>query len=111
LGADPEQTRAFVLGMHQRAMGIARGVVPFLDMTGVTNLLDVGGGPGTYACLLAQANPDLQVTVRDLPAVVAIAEELIAQAGQSSRVGTLAGDATSGDYGEAKYDSALFSGV
>lgn len=111
LGADPVQTRAFVLGMHQRAAGIARGVVPFLDMTGVKNLLDVGGGPGTYACLLAQQNPDLQVTVLDLDAIVAIASELIAQAGMSARVQTRAGDATSGDYGAAAYDAVLFSGV
>jgi SAM-dependent methyltransferase len=107
LGADPAQTRAFVLGMHQRAQGIARGVVPFLDFSGCRHLLDVGGGPGTYAGLLAQKYPDLRVTVLDLPGIVAVARELI----HSPAVTTQAGDATTGEYGVAQYDAVLFSGV
>jgi SAM-dependent methyltransferase len=111
LGADPEQTRTFVLGMHQRALGIARGVVPFMDLSGCRSLLDIGGGPGTFAVLLSQTYPDLRATVLDLPGVVAIARELIEQAGLADRVLTLAGDATSGDYGERVADAVLFSGV
>lgn len=107
LGADPAQTRAFVLGMHQRALGVARGVLPFLDLSGCRQLLDVGGGPGTYAVLLTEKYPDLHVTVLDLPAIVAIARQLI----QSPRVTTVAGDATTGDYGVAGHDAVLFSGV
>jgi SAM-dependent methyltransferase len=111
LGDDPTQTRTFVLGMHERALGLARGVVRFIDLEGCHSLLDVGGGPGTYATLLARAYPDLQVTVMDLPAVLAVAEELIAEAQLSDRVTTIAGDATFGDYGEDRYDAVLFSGV
>lgn len=92
LGDDPERTRRFVLSMHGRALGIGRAVVPLLDLTGCRNLLDLAGGPGTYAVLLAQANPALQCTVLDLPPVVKVADELIAQAGMSSRVRTLPGD-------------------
>ena len=111
LGEDPERTRSFVLGMHQRAMGVARGVIPFLNMEGVTRLLDVGGGPGAYASLLARQYPGLQVDVLDLPAVVAIAKELLTEAGLDDRVHVLAGDATSVDYGVEEYDGVLFSGV
>jgi len=111
LGEDPEQTRTFVLGMHNRAMGVARGVVPFLDLSGADTLLDVGGGPGTYAALLARKYPGLQVTVLDLPEVTAIARELIAEAGMSERVQTLPGNAVTGDYGTGAYDAVLFSGV
>jgi ubiquinone/menaquinone biosynthesis C-methylase UbiE len=111
LGEDPEQTRNFVLGMHNRALGVARGVVPFLDLSGTETLLDVGGGPGTYATLLAQKYPGLQVTVLDLPEVAAIARELIAEAGMSERVQTLPGNAVTGDYGINAYDAVLFSGV
>jgi protein-L-isoaspartate O-methyltransferase len=111
LGADAEQTRAFVLGMHERALGVARGVAPFIDLGGAGELLDVGGGPGTYSALLAQADPNLHSTVLDLPAVVAIAAELIAAVGLQDRVGVVGGDATSGEYGEGAYDAVLFSGV
>jgi cyclopropane fatty-acyl-phospholipid synthase-like methyltransferase len=81
-----------VLSMHGRAMGIGRGVVPLLDLIGRKRLLDVGGGPGTFSVLITQAFPELCSTVLDLPAVVAVARELIERQGASSRVSTLAGD-------------------
>jgi len=111
LGADPDQTRTFVLAMHERAKGLAGAVAQFLDLNGCTRLLDVGGGPGTYAVMLARKQPSLQITVLDLPGVVAVARELIAEAGQSERVHTTAGDATTGEYGEAVCDAVLFCGV
>jgi ubiquinone/menaquinone biosynthesis C-methylase UbiE len=111
LGQDPEETRRFVLAMHARALGIARTVVQFLDLTGARNLLDVGGGPATYAVFLAERFPDLQVSVLDLPAITAIARELIAGSAGADRVTTIDGDGTSGDFGEGLYDAVLFSGV
>ncbi len=111
LGGDPEETRRFVLGMHSRALSVARSVAHFLPFEHTKSLLDVGGGPGTYALLLAQKHPALRVTVLDLPGVIAVADELIAQSGLSDRVQTLPGDATTADYGQAQYDGVLFSGV
>jgi cyclopropane fatty-acyl-phospholipid synthase-like methyltransferase len=61
--------------------------------------------------LLARQYPELRVTVLDLPGVVAVAEELIAEQGLSDRVDTRAGDASFGDYGQDRYDAVLFSGV
>lgn len=92
LGEDSERTRAFVLSMHGRALGMGRAVVPRLDFKGCTTLLDIGGGPGTYSVLITNANPSLRSTVLDLPAVAAIATELIASQGASDRVNVLPGD-------------------
>lgn len=92
LGDDEARTRTFVLSMHGRALGIGRMVVPQLDLSGRRRLLDVGGGPGTYSVLITAANPGLNAIVLDLPAVAAIAGELIAAQGASGRVATLAGD-------------------
>ena len=92
LGDDPERTRRFVLSMHGRALGIGRAVVPMLDLAGCRKLLDLAGGPGTYAVLMAQAHPQLQCTVLDLPPVAQVANELIAQAYMTARVQTLPGD-------------------
>lgn len=91
LGEDPERTRTFVESMHARARAIGRAVVPAVDLQGCRQLLDVGGGPGTYSVLLAQRNPQLRCTVMDLPGVVAVARELIEEQGMSERVGVLAG--------------------
>jgi ubiquinone/menaquinone biosynthesis C-methylase UbiE len=92
LGDDENRTRTFVMSMHGRALWIGRVLVPLLDLRGCRKLLDVGGGPGTFAVLLAKAYPELSCTVIDLPEVVKIAAELIEQQGMSARVGTLAGD-------------------
>lgn len=110
LGDDAERTRAFVLSMHGRALGIGRAVVPMIDLAGCTSVLDVGGGPGTYSVLLAQANPGIRSTVLDLPGVVAVASELIAQQNMQERVTTLAGS-----YHETPFppnqDAVLFFGM
>ena len=92
LGQDPERTRTFVMAMHYRALGIGRAVVPQLDLAGSRALLDIGGGPGTYSVLIAQAYPEVNCTVLDLPEVVNIADELIEQQGMADRVRTLPGD-------------------
>jgi cyclopropane fatty-acyl-phospholipid synthase-like methyltransferase len=73
-------------------MGIGRAIVPMLDLSGCKKLLDLAGGPGTYAVLMAQANPGLSCVVLDLPPVARVANELIAQAGMAERVRTLPGD-------------------
>jgi ubiquinone/menaquinone biosynthesis C-methylase UbiE len=111
LGRDPAQTRRFVLAMHERAAGMARGVVPYLDLTDCTTLLDVGGGPGTYAGLLVERYPGLQATILDLPPVCAVASELLAGTGLDKHIVLQPGDATQADYGSQVYDAVLFCGV
>ena len=92
LGEDGERTRNFVLAMHGRALAIGRAIVPLLNLGGRRRLLDIGGGPATWAVLIAQANPGISCAVLDLPPVAAIAAELVAAQGMSERVATLAGD-------------------
>jgi cyclopropane fatty-acyl-phospholipid synthase-like methyltransferase len=78
--------------MYGRAMGIGRSVVPQLNLKGRRKLLDIGGGPAAYSTLIAQTNPEITCTVLDLPAVAAVAAELVRQAGMSERVKILPGD-------------------
>jgi ubiquinone/menaquinone biosynthesis C-methylase UbiE len=110
LGDDPDQTRAFVIGMHERAAGVARGVIPFIDLEGSRTLLDIGGGPGTYSMLLCEKYPDLTATVLDLPPIVEVAQQLHPPPAPA-HLRFLPGDATTGAYGSGQYDAVLFSGV
>jgi SAM-dependent methyltransferase len=110
LGEDPERTRAFVLAMHGRAMGIGLAVAPSLDLKGRKKLLDVGGGPGAYSMLIAQANPEIHCTVLDLPGVTKVADELIRTSKMESRVNTLAGDYHTTEF-PADNDAVIFFGV
>lgn len=110
LGHDAARTRAFVMAMHGRALALGPAIVPHVDLAGCRTLLDVGGGPGTLAALLATANPELTCVVVDLPAVAAIARELLAQSGMAARV-----QAVDGDYHHARFpqgqDAVLFAGM
>jgi hypothetical protein len=45
-----EQWReSFLMGMFNLAMGLAPRIVPVIDVSDRQHLLDLGGGPGTYA--------------------------------------------------------------
>ncbi len=92
LGDDPEKTRHFVLGMHNRALGMGQSLASALDLSGKTKLLDVGGGPATYSCLLVKRNPGLTSRSMDLPAVVAIAKTIVEGFGLADRVVPLVGN-------------------
>ena len=108
LGDSDEYTRAFIIGMHDYALGPGHELARHLDLSGRKKLLDVGGGPGTYSILLAEANPELSATVFDLPAVIAIAEDVIAKHGVQDRVGTHGGDYHTDDFPRG-YDVVLVS--
>jgi len=110
LGDDPEKTRHFVLGMHNRALGMGQSLATQLDLAGRKKLLDVGGGPATYSCLLVKRNAGLTSKSMDLPAVVAIAKTIIEGFGVADRV-----QAIEGNYHQASYpggnDVVLCSGM
>ncbi|MFZ6004343.1 MAG: methyltransferase [Actinomycetota bacterium] len=108
LGQSDDYTRRFIIGMHDYAVGFGRELARHLDLSGSRRLLDIGGGPGTYSVLLAEANPDLRCTVFDLPEVVAIAREVIAEHGLSDRIDTASGDYHT-DQPPGGYDTALVS--
>src|SRR5438105_5999325 len=63
------------------------------DFSRIRMLCDVGGGHGHLGCALAQAYPHLNVTILDLPAVVAETVQLWApKLGLSERCRYFAGD-------------------
>ncbi len=110
LGEDEARTRRFVHGMHARAVGVGQALVRMVDLTGRRRMLDLGGGPGTYSALFTQRYPQLRSQVLDLPAVVAIAGEILETMGASQRVSVIAGD-----YHDTEFppdnDVVLISGV
>lgn len=110
LGDDRRLTRDFVYAMHERALGPGRALLSLVDLTGRKSLLDVGGGPGTYAALFAQRYQALCAAVLDLPGVVAHARDIIASMGVGDRVAAIAGDYTSTPFPGGQ-DVVLISGV
>ncbi len=83
---DPEQREAFLMGMFNNAMLMAPGLVRQLDLSSRKHLLDLGGGPGTYAIHFCQDNPTLRATVYDLPTTRPFAEKTIDRFGLGERI-------------------------
>ncbi|NLB68599.1 MAG: methyltransferase domain-containing protein [Lentisphaerae bacterium] len=111
LGEDDERTRRFVLSMHGRAMAIGQAVVPMLDLSGCRRLLDLAGGPGTYATLIAKANPEIHCVTIDLPAVSKVAVECVADSGVADRVECRSGDYHTDTYPAESFDAATIFGA
>ena len=109
LGEDKAVTRAFVLAMHERARGIG-SILPFLNADGRRQLLDVGGGPGTYSVALVERTPGLQATVLDVPGVLEVTRELVAASPVADRIHLMPGDYLTSPFGTG-YDMALLSGM
>jgi SAM-dependent methyltransferase len=87
-----------------RALPATAGLPP------ASRVLDIGGGTGSWAIALAQADPDLTATVFELPEVTAVAAERIRTAGLSSRITVVAGDLLTGDLPRG-YNGLLLANV
>ncbi|MFW6112765.1 MAG: methyltransferase [Thermodesulfobacteriota bacterium] len=107
---EAEWVRDFIWGMHAIARDLAPQVASLVDLSGVKRLLDLGGGPATYAIAFAQANPALQATVFDLPQPIEIAKENIRRHGLADRVDTRAGNFLEDDIGSG-YDFIWISQI
>jgi hypothetical protein len=108
LGVNQEYTEDFIRGMHDYANYRGADILRFLDLTGRKRLIDVGGGPGTYAILFCRAFPELQSTVFDLPDVLKIAADYVEQAGLTDRVSLSPGNYYHDELGTG-YDVAFLS--
>jgi SAM-dependent methyltransferase len=107
---DQAWTENFIAAMEARAKVLAPGLVRQVGTAGLGRMLDVGGGPGTFAIAFAQAEPGLRVEVLDLPVVLPIALEHIRAAGLQDRVTVKAGDFNVDALGSG-YDLVLLSAI
>ncbi len=106
--AERDHMRAFITGMHEVSGKSARLLAQRLDLTGVSRLLDVGGGPGTYCIEFARRRPDLRAVLLDRPLALEVARGFIDKAGLGDRIETRPGDGLADDYGSG-YDLVLMS--
>jgi hypothetical protein len=108
--SDEEWVREFIWGMHAIARDLAPKVATMVDLTGVQRLLDLGGGPATYAIAFAKASPLLSGTVFDLPQPTTIAKENIRRHGLAERINIMAGNFLKDDIGSG-YDFIWISQI
>ena len=83
---DEEWRESFLMGMFNMAMNMAPMLIPKIDISACRRLLDLGGGPGTYAIHFCRHNPQLRATVFDLPTSRPFAEKTIERFDLSDRI-------------------------
>ncbi|MBU1163005.1 MAG: SAM-dependent methyltransferase [Proteobacteria bacterium] len=88
-----EETReSFLMGMFNIAMNLAPRLVIKINLSKRKHLLDLGGGPGTYAIHFCMNNPQLKATVYDLPTTRPFAQSTIEKFGLEDRIDFMDGD-------------------
>jgi len=83
---DEERRESFLMGMFNLAMNLAPVLIPKINLSNRHHLLDLGGGPGTYAIHFCLNNPQLKATVYDLPTTRPFAEKTIAKFNLQDRI-------------------------
>lgn len=107
---DEDRRESFLMGMFNMAMGIAPQLAGQIDLSGQRRLIDVGGGPGTYAIHFCLKNPELRAAVYDLPTTRPFAEKTIDRFGVTDRIDFIAGDYLKDDI-PGRYDVAWISHI
>ena len=101
---------AFIGAMHVRALRDAPELVKAIDPGPAGNLIDVGGGSGSYTIGFLKAVPNMKATIFDLPEVIPMARERIGEEGLTDRV-TLVGGNYNEDDLPTGHDLALLSAI
>lgn len=105
-----EQARSFTAKMHSHGFPAAVALARSGRLSGTRQLLDIGGGSGCYSIALAAADPVVQCTVADLPAVCPVTQHYIDSFGLTDRVRTLALDMFNDPWPRGQ-DAILFSDI
>jgi demethylspheroidene O-methyltransferase len=82
---DPEVTATYSDLMAQSQRMVAQDTLAQVSLRGTRRLMDVGGGTGVFLTAAAQAAPEAELMLFDLPAVVQGATARFAEAGLSAR--------------------------
>jgi 3-hydroxy-5-methyl-1-naphthoate 3-O-methyltransferase len=107
---DVSWTEGFIEAMARNGAARAPRVVEGVALENTSRLLDVGGGPGTYAIEFARATPGLQATIFDKEEVLPIARRHAERAGLEDRLRFVAGDFKQDGLG-SDYDLVLLSNI
>ena len=105
-----EWRESFLMGMFNLAMMLAPRLVTEIGLSNRRHLLDLGGGPGTYAIHFCLNNPQLKATVYDLPATRPFAEKTIEKFDLTGRIDFMPGNYLEEGI-EGTYDVAWLSHI
>jgi ubiquinone/menaquinone biosynthesis C-methylase UbiE len=105
------ERESFLMGMFNLANAIAPDITKQIKLGDRRYLLDLGGGPGTYAIHFCLANPNLHATVFDKPPTKPFAKKTVEHFGLTERIGFLGGDFNTQPITGGPYDVAWLSHI
>ncbi len=91
---DVPAARRYHEATYSVGMGAARRFHKQVDLSGRAKIMDLGGGSGCYCIVGAKTHTGLKAEVLDLPAVVEVTREFIAENGVADHVSASACDFT-----------------
>ena len=91
---DREETESFIMAMHHlvSARGDAGYIAGRLCSEGGRSLLDIGSGPGTYPIAIFKKDPDMGITIFDLPGTLEVTRRVLSREGIDQQIQLIAGD-------------------
>jgi O-methyltransferase domain/Dimerisation domain len=92
LAQHPEAADTFQAFMHVATAEEALVVAPAYDFSGLSTVVDVGGGRGALLAAILKCNPHLRGILFESPQVIADAPALLAAQGVADRCELVAGD-------------------
>jgi len=110
LFGDERRLESFLMGMFNMAMSMAPGIASLIDLTDRSTLLDLGGGPGTYAINFCLTHPKLRAVIFDLPQTRPFAEKTVKRFDLSDRIVFQDGDFLKDDL-TGKFDVVWLSHI
>lgn len=105
-----EETRNYMMGMHNRALSQSDVLTGMIDLTGKKQLMDVGCGPATFAVKFCERYEGLNAVAMDRPQNLKIAREIVNLYGMQDRVELRPGDYNTDDLGTGN-DAMLLSSM
>ena len=105
-----EETRNYMMGMHNRALSQSEVLTAMFDLTGKKQLMDVGCGPSTFAVKFCEKYDGLNAVAMDREQNLKIAQEIVDQFGMQDRVELRPGDYNTDSLGENN-DAMLLSSM
>jgi SAM-dependent methyltransferase len=107
---DAAYRREFSWAMHHRSVDVAPAVATQINLKGVSTLLDLGGGPGTYALEFLRRHATLHATVADRAPALEVAREIAGSVKHGRRLFYLPLDFLTDDI-PGRYDVIWLSNV
>jgi len=103
--------KRFAVGLDEASRTTAALLARKIDLRGVHDMLDLGGGAGAYSIAFAKRWPKLRPVLFEMPVTARVARKNIKAAGLQDRIRAVSGDFLEDNLGRDRYDAALVSNI